>query len=225
MGRYDNFTDAQIAGVVGEIRRDFVVLTHELANLSHRIFRATLPAITSSRKFGPPLEVKRTIDAKTISGYGSIFNVPDHIRDVVMPGAFTETLAKHRRDGTPVVMLWSHNMDEPIGVWHRLEEDQKGLYVEGRLLPTVQRGAEAIELISAGATTGLSIGYRTLEAEDGENGIRRLLKLQLFEVSVVTLPMQPHARITGKEYSGEGPQAAVDELSRAVRSFIDAVKM
>ena len=92
-------------------------------------------------------------------------------------------------------MLWQHDPSQPIGVWDEIREDDKGLFVKGRILSDVAKGKEAAALLSAGAIDGLSIGYRTIKAGRGAKGERLLQELDLWEVSIVTFPMLPTARI------------------------------
>jgi HK97 family phage prohead protease len=113
--------------------------------------------------------------------------------DVVAPGAFRKSL----NSGRKVKMLWQHDTREVIGVWDSLAEDERGLYVKGRLLKDVAKGREAMALMRAGAIDSMSIGYRTVEAEAEGNGrVRRLKEIDLFEISAVTFPMLPDAKIT-----------------------------
>lgn len=140
------------------------------------------------------LKVENLDENGVFEGYGSIFGNVDKYGDKVMPGAFVESLAKHRREGTKVRMLWQHNPDEPIGVWDDLAEDAKGLWGKGRFILGVQRAREVYELTKAGAIGGLSIGYREVEA-DQDGMVRLLKKLELFEVSPVTFPANARARI------------------------------
>ncbi|WP_375455279.1 HK97 family phage prohead protease [uncultured Methylobacterium sp.] len=126
------------------------------------------------------------------TGYASLFGVPDLGRDVVMPGAFAASL--RRRGAAGVRMLWQHDPAEPIGCWLSLAEDARGLRVEGRLNLAVQRAREIDALLRAGGLDGLSIGFRTLEARPG-GGLRQLRAVDLWEVSLVTFPLQPGARI------------------------------
>ena len=86
----------------------------------------------------------------------------------------------------------------PIGVWDEVREDGKGLWVKGRLLPAIAKGREAADLIAAGAIDGLSIGYRTVKAAKNDKGQRLLTELELWEVSLVTFPMLPSARVAAK---------------------------
>ncbi|MEX4006933.1 HK97 family phage prohead protease [Neoaquamicrobium sediminum] len=140
------------------------------------------------------LEVKNLSEDGTFEGYGSIFGNVDSYGEKVVPGAFVESLAKHRREGTSVLMLWQHNSEEPIGVWEDLAEDAKGLWGKGRLIMDVQRAKEAYALLKARAVRGLSIGYRELEF-DKDNGVRLLRKLDLWEISPVSFPANNRARI------------------------------
>lgn len=140
----------------------------------------------------------------TIEGYASLFGAEDQGGDVVERGAYVASL-KRKIAGGGVKMLWQHDPATPIGVWDEIKEDKKGLYVRGRLLSEVQAGREALALLEAGAIDGLSIGYRTIRAEKTASGGRKLLEVELWEVSVVTFPMLPEARVQ----TGETPDDAL----------------
>ena len=126
------------------------------------------------------------------TGYASLFGVPDLGRDTVAPGAFAASLA--RRGARGVRMLWQHDPAEPIGSWLSLKEDGRGLRVAGRLNLAVQRARELDALMRDRALDGLSIGFRAVRAVP-ERGGRRLVTVDLWEVSLVTFPLQPGARI------------------------------
>ena len=127
-------------------------------------------------------------------GYASLFGEVDTARDVVAPGAFAASLAA-RRSGQ-VRMLFQHDPKEVVGVWLDIAEDNKGLAVRGRLLTELRRGAELYALLQAGALDGLSIGFRAAESHtDPKTGIRRLARVDLYEISLVTFPMLGTARI------------------------------
>ncbi|NNM72656.1 HK97 family phage prohead protease [Enterovirga aerilata] len=128
-----------------------------------------------------------------IEGYASLFGVADLGRDVVERGAFRDSLA--RRGAAGVRMLWQHDPAEPVGTWLSIREDARGLLVRGRLNLAVRRAREIAALIGEGALDGLSIGFRVIEAAKGAGGIRRLVKLDLWEISIVTFPMLPGARL------------------------------
>ncbi|KQZ31672.1 primosome assembly protein PriA [Mesorhizobium sp. Root552] len=156
------------------------------------------------------LEVKGLSEDGTFEGYGSIFGNVDSYGEKVVPGAFVESLARHKREGTSVLMLWQHNPDEPIGVWEDLAEDAKGLWGKGRLLTEVQRAKEVHVLMKNKAVRGLSIGYRELDA-DQEQGIRILKKLDLWEISPVSFPANRRARIEAVK------SERMDEFARRLR--------
>lgn len=131
-----------------------------------------------------------------IEGYASIFNAPDLNGDVVAPGAFRRAILKKGARG--VRMLYQHAPESPIGRWTKLEEDARGLWAEGEILLAAAHARDVYELIAGGAIDGLSIGFETRRAEkaraDGRSG-RRILEADLWEVSVVTFPMAPGARV------------------------------
>jgi HK97 family phage prohead protease len=163
-----------------------------------------------------PPEVAREVkfcelDLKTVGldgvfeGYAALFNRADLGRDVVLPGAFRATLAERGPPG--VRMLFQHDPNQPIGVWLKLHEDARGLHVRGRIMSEVAKGREVLSLMRAGAIDGLSIGFRAIKGvRDARTGIRRLEKIDLWEISVVTFPMQPEARI-GAVKAGRPPTA------------------
>jgi hypothetical protein len=133
-------------------------------------------------------------DGAKIEGYASVFGSVDQGGDAVKPGAFAASL----KDGRKVRMLWQHDPTLPIGVWDEVREDERGLWVRGRILTEVQKGREAAALIAAGAIEGLSIGYRTKRAERDGKGRRLLTEVELWEVSLVTFPMLGSAKVGGK---------------------------
>ncbi len=143
-----------------------------------------------------PLAVEEVEIDGSFSGYASIFGLPDLGNDVIECGAFTRALRQRGVSG--VRMLWQHEAAEPIGVWTQIREDARGLYVEGRLAKGVARAREALELMRSGGLDGLSIGFRTVKArKDAWTGLRHIMEADLWEISVVTFPMLPQARVTG----------------------------
>ncbi|MDF1727201.1 MAG: HK97 family phage prohead protease [Sulfitobacter sp.] len=133
-----------------------------------------------------------------ISGYASLFGAPDQGGDIVEAGAYGASLKALSKAGRRIKMLWQHEPGLPIGVWDEVREDGRGLWVKGRILASVEKGREAQALIEAGAIDGLSIGYRTLKARKNSKGQRLLEELELWEVSLVTFPMLPSARVGSK---------------------------
>ena len=154
-------------------------------------------------KFCRAEQVVQVSEGALIEGYASLFGLPDQGGDVVQPGAYRKSLERLKARGGSVKMLWQHDPAQPIGVWDEIFEDERGLYVKGRLLLDVGRAREAAALIGAGAIDGLSIGYRTVAAEKDAKGQRLLAELELWEVSLVTFPMLKEARVAGKGESLE----------------------
>lgn len=150
------------------------------------------------RKFCRMDEGVSVTDGTLIEGYASFFGKCDQGGDVVEAGAYAASLADLAQKGRSVKMLWQHDPTQPIGIWDEVREDSKGLYVKGRLLLDVAKGREAAALIEAGAIDGLSIGYRTKKAHKNGKGQRLLAELELWEVSLVTFPMLPEARVGAK---------------------------
>lgn len=149
----------------------------------------------------------------SFSGYASLFGVPDLGRDVVEPGAFARSLA--RRGVSGIRMLYQHDPAEPIGVWTTIREDARGLYVEGRLAKGVKRAREVLDLMREQALDGLSIGFRTVKARaEAKSGLRRIVEADLWEISVVTFPMLPGARIASVKSAGARTLPTVREFER-----------
>lgn len=129
-----------------------------------------------------------TEGALRLAGYAAVFDVPDRGRDVVRKGAFAGAGA--------VPLLWQHDAGRPVGVVERAEEDGRGLRISARLADGSEGAREAASLLRAGALCGLSFGYRVKRARaDRARGLRELLAVELIEVSLVTFPMQPLARV------------------------------
>ena len=161
------------------------------------------------------LNLKSLDEEGRFAGYASVFDILDNQKDVMAKGAFTHTLGKNGRN---VKLLWQHQQDEPIGIIERMFEDAYGLYVEGKLLLDVQRAREAHALLKAGAVSGLSIGYSPVRYKlSMESGIRNLLEVDLFEVSLVTFPANSAAGVTVVK-SGHGMDmiALSDALDKAL---------
>lgn len=143
-----------------------------------------------------PFEIKSVGDDGMFSGYGSVFEVLDSYREVVKAGAFQKSIADWEGKGRMPPVLWNHDANKPIGVYTMMREDERGLYVEGKLLINeVQQARETHALLKAGAIGGMSIGYSVVKAQDADKGVRKLLELKLYEVSVVTFPANEAARV------------------------------
>jgi HK97 family phage prohead protease len=154
----------------------------------------------------------------SFSGYASLFGETDLNRDVVQPGAFLKSI--RRRGPSGIRMLFQHDPAAPIGVWEEVREDRRGLFVRGRLMPEVAKAREVLALMRAGAIDGLSIGFRTVRGRtDAKTGVRRLIEVDLWEISVVTFPMLPAARVSAVK----GMQGTAS-LARAMRKAARAMR-
>lgn len=163
-------------------------------------------------------------------GYASLFGVVDTGDDMVMAGAFAASL--RRRGAAGVKLLWQHRAAEPIGVWREIVEDARGLKVRGRLDLSVARAREALSLMRNGAVDGLSIGFRAVRATtDKSSGVRRLIEIDLWEISLVTFPMLTQARVD--DVKRGAANAAIDAVAsrlarekaaRAANAFEIALK-
>jgi HK97 family phage prohead protease len=129
----------------------------------------------------------------SFSGYASLFGEVDLGKDAIKAGAFEKTL--NQRGAAGIRMLWQHDPNQPIGVWTKVREDKRGLYVEGKLTTGVAKAQEVLELMRSGAIDGLSIGFKTVRARADAAGVRHIHEADLWEISVVTFPMLPSARV------------------------------
>lgn len=155
-------------------------------------------------------EIKFASGAKdgTFSGYGAVFGNIDAYGDVIEKGAFKGTLREWEGKGKWPPMLLMHGggffggtADDmlPIGKWSSMEENSKGLKVEGELYAmSTERGQYIYEGLKAGTLDGLSIGYEVKEfvagTKPGEPR-RKLTAIELWELSVVTFPANDKARV------------------------------
>lgn len=163
-----------------------------------------------------PLSLKSVSDSGEFEGYGSVFGVKDSHDDVVVPGAFSASLQAWADKKSLPALLWQHRMDEPIGVYTEMKEDDVGLYLRGRLLidddPLAKR---AHAHMKAGSLTGLSIGYVLKDWEyDRTKEVSLLKEIDLWEVSLVTFPSNDEARISDVKSAlarGEVPEQNIIE--------------
>lgn len=137
-------------------------------------------------------------ESGTFEGYGNVFGVLDSYDEIMAPGAFADTLAATAAAGRTIPVLWQHDMRSPIGVYTSVTEDHVGLKVAGQLaVPQVQQANEALALMKMRAVTDMSIGYYTRDSSyDEKTGVRTLKKVDLVEVSLVTLGACPTAQIS-----------------------------
>lgn len=160
------------------------------------------------------LEIKSSFgvdDAGAITGKAWVFGTADRMGDVIEQGAFISP--------TQLPMLFQHDPAEPVGVWDEITETAEGLQVKGRLLiADVARAREVRALVQAKAITGLSIGYSVKQATGRKGGGRNIKSLELAEISLVTIPMHPGARVTSAK-SASQLFAIVEAINRAALAF------
>jgi HK97 family phage major capsid protein/HK97 family phage prohead protease len=140
------------------------------------------------------LKVGSVDDAGTFEGIASVFGELDGLGDQVAPGAFKKSLAAHKRAGRQPLMLWSHDLAQPIGRWTDIKETSEGLTVKGKLLLDVARAREVYAMLRERVADGLSIGFRTVDSVRTKTG-RLLKEIDLAEISVVSLPALASARV------------------------------
>lgn len=185
----------------------------------------TLPRTKSGspvleRKFAAA-ELGRVEADGSFAGYASLFNEADLSRDVVMPGAFLASIRKRGAGG--VRMLFQHDPAMPIGVWEEMREDARGLFVRGRLTTDVAKAREVLALMRAGAIDGLSIGFRTVRGRtDAKTGVRRLFEVDLWEISVVTFPLLPGARVGAVKGIGRSLVKTIRRAAQEMRTSSSA---
>lgn len=163
---------------------------------------------------------------REFTGYGAVFGNVDSYGDVIQRGAFRKTLADAKKSGDWPAMLmqhggWGMSVDDltPVGIWTEMGEDEKGLLITGKLADT-QRASEAyglLKMMPRPALNGLSIGYRARKFSLGtkpDEPRRTLTEVELVEVSLVTFPANPKARI-GSVKSGDG--LSVRDAEKALR--------
>ena len=123
-----------------------------------------------------------------IAGYAALFDVADGVKDTIRRGAFARTLAGRRE---PLPLLWQHRADRRIGTVEKAVEDRRGLRVIARIERPHSRAAA---LLRARGVDGLSFGYRARGFR--RTGAGRVLEdIELLEISLVTHPLQPGARV------------------------------
>ena len=152
-------------------------------------------------------------DEGTFSGYASVFNIEDSHSDIILPGAFTNTLDRK------IKLLWQHEPSSPIGNVISLQEDSKGLFVDAKLNLKTALGREAYELLKEGNIDGLSIGFIVRDYYYDKLGRRCIAALDLYEISVVTFPSNEESKVIEvKEFD-----AQISELSRQLDKLISAM--
>ena len=147
------------------------------------------------KNFNAPFELKKLDEGGVFEGYASVFGVQDYDGDVIVRGAFENSLKAIKEGGKRPKMLWQHNPSIIIGKWIEMYEDEKGLYVKGTLFTDVEKGREAYALMKHGELDGMSVGFNIQNAYS-EDRNRVIDDLDLWEISVVTWGANPDALIS-----------------------------
>lgn len=152
----------------------------------------------------------------------SSWMLPSDWEDVIDPGAFTRTLQEHKARGSTPAMLFMHRMDDAIGAWESIVEDKDGLNVKGQLCLDVQLIKDRYALMKMGALRGLSIGFQPVKWELDEKAKRRtILDVDLYEMSVVTVPADPGAGVTDVKAMSNSQQSNVASKLQAASDVCD----
>ena len=142
---------------------------------------------------GSPFEIKQLDDSGVIEGVLAGFGDTDHGGDRLAPGCLSKSLASR---SVPLPMLLHHDLARPIGAWKEWRDNADGLHVKGLLTLSTRDAQEAHALAKDGALTGLSIGWKPIKASHDDKGIRNITEAELFEGSLVSVPMHDRARVT-----------------------------
>ena len=169
------------------------------------------------KAFDVTMEIKGLSEDGTFEGYASLYDKVDRDGDIMAPGCFDKTLAKLKKPSI-VKMFRDHQRSQVIGAWQEIKADAKGLKVKGQLALKVAAGLEAYELMKIDALEALSIGFLPIKSEPvSPNSCgRKFLEVDLLEISVVSIPALPQARITGVKDFGGG-----DAFAAEVKRFAD----
>ena len=163
--------------------------------------------------------VKETDVDISIRGYASVFDRVDRSNDSISRGAFKDTLKEQK---SKITLLWQHDASSPIGVITKIKEDNYGLYITASITSNTNIGREAIHLIQSGIVSGLSVGIVPERSRISQHGYNEILKVMLYEISVVTFPANVFATITSVYLGLDSEKNLRDliQLSKATSSII-----
>lgn len=162
------------------------------------------------------LDVKAAGDAWTVEGYASTYGNIDHGGDAVMRGAFDETIADRK-----IRFLLGHDQTKILGTPIDLRSDDKGLWGKFRISKTAL-GQDVHTLLKDGALDSFSIGYMPVDFEYDDQGVRLLKEIELMEVSLVAVPMNDMALVTGVKQK-DPPKADDQEPQLKFAEHLDLV--
>lgn len=161
-----------------------------------------------------------------ISGFFSTYDkTPDSYGDIIEPGAFTKTIEKRKESGHPFPLCWNHDFSAVIGAVDSVEDTEKGPYIEAHFLDT-QLAQDVRKAVQSGAIYQFSFAYDVLGArkptpEEEKAGVTQVLtEVEVYEVSVVTVPANQNAVVTEVK-AGRRNRKADEEI---IRNCIESLK-
>jgi HK97 family phage prohead protease len=146
---------------------------------------------------GVKLETKLSADRRKFEAYASTFGNIDSDQDIILPGAFTKTIAE-AFPAKKIKVLWQHNWSQPIGLPTVMQQDSTGLFTETELgRSTLAR--DAANDVEDGIVDRLSIGFWIPAGKSARrpDGVREISEVALMEYSLVTFPANDQAIVTG----------------------------
>lgn len=161
-------------------------------------------------------------ESRTISGYAAVFNNKDKAGDILLKGCFAKSINDRGPESTAndkIIMLWQHDMHEPIGRISVLQEDEKGLYFEA-VIDDVERGNQAIKQLESGTLNQFSIGYSYVWEKceyDQERDAFIVKEVVLYEISVVSIGCNGETEYLGLKSGSTDPY---EELKNEIESAI-----
>lgn len=172
-----------------------------------------------------PFDVKElgyNSESRTISGYAAIFNNRDKAGDILIKGCFAKSISDRGPESTAndkIIMLWQHEMHEPIGRISVLREDEKGLYFEA-VIDDVERGNQAIKQLESGTLNQFSFGYTYVWEKcewDEERDALIVKEVMLYEISVVSIGCNGETEYLGLKGEASDPY---EDLQREIESAL-----
>lgn len=159
-------------------------------------------------------------ESRTISGYASVFGNKDKVGDILIKGCFSKSIQDRGPESAAndkIIMLWMHDMEEPIGRFTVLNEDDKGLYFES-VIDDVPRGNQAIKQLESGTLNQFSIGYQYVYEKcmyDAEKDAYIVKEVYLYEISVVSIGCNGETEYLGLK-SIEDAEKAYEKLNAEI---------
>lgn len=160
-----------------------------------------------------------------IAGYFSTYDkTPDSYGDIIEPGAFTKTFEKRAESGHPFPLCFNHDFSSVIGAVDKIEDTEKGPYIEAHFLDT-QLAQDVRKMLQSGAIYQFSFAYDVLDRrnpteEEEKSGIANVLKeLEVFEISVVTVPANQNAVATEVKSGRRNRKADEDIIRNCIKSL------